>query len=184
MTDFAIMGLPLAMLYDLKIPLGQKLGLAGIFSLAFFCIVLDILRTVQSLQANAALYVILAINFNVLLSCLPAYRALFTMRSRGHGTPRSTGWTPRSTPHSSRVGRFARHKWTPSTSSTRSGLGISGLGGWRKPDMERSVSRSEVHAMRDGLGDQLSPTKIRVTNAVTIVGEQKTSGLATYVSEV
>lgn len=73
------MALPFWMLKDLKITKYQKLGLAFIFSLAGFCVALDIARTVQAVAQNQALYTILEINFAVIISCLPTYRALLNI---------------------------------------------------------------------------------------------------------
>lgn len=73
------MALPLWMLKDLKIRSRQKIGLAFIFSLATFIVALDILRTVQAAAGKQALYTILEINFAVIVSCLPTYRALLAI---------------------------------------------------------------------------------------------------------
>ena len=67
------------MLKDLKIQKLQKLGLGFIFSFAIVCIAFDILRTVQAVAQNQALYTILEINFVVIISCLPTYRALLNL---------------------------------------------------------------------------------------------------------
>ena len=73
------MALPLWMLKNLKIRARQKFGLAFIFSLAIFIVALDILRTVQAAADNQALYTVLEVNFAVIVSCLPTYRALLTI---------------------------------------------------------------------------------------------------------
>lgn len=73
------MALPLWMLKNLKIRPRQKVGLALIFSLAIFIVALDILRTAQAAAGNQALYTVLEINFAVIVSCLPTYRALLTI---------------------------------------------------------------------------------------------------------
>lgn len=75
-----VMALPLWMLKDLKIHLRHKVALAFIFSLALVCIILDILRTVQALRSQQALYTVLEINLNVIISCLPTYRALLSVQ--------------------------------------------------------------------------------------------------------
>ena len=79
------MALPLWMLKDLKIKARQKIGLAFIFSLATFIVALDILRTVEAASDNQALFTVLEINFAVIVSCLPTYRALLAI-----GQKRST----------------------------------------------------------------------------------------------
>ena len=163
-SDLAVMCLPLAMLVDLKIPLGQKLGLAAIFSLALVCVALDILRTIQSLQASAALYAVIAVNLNVLVSCLPTYRALWAIRARKRESSRASPKTS---------------KWNSSWASSSPALTPpSGR------ELARSVSRSEVCAMRNGDGDQLSPTKIHVKSDVAVVVGEKHGGVTAYCDEV
>ena len=73
------MALPLWMVKRLKISTGQKLGLAFIFSLATVCVVFEILRTVEALRHEQALYTILEVNFFVIISCLPTFRALLNI---------------------------------------------------------------------------------------------------------
>ena len=76
------MALPLWMLKGLKISTPQKLGLGFIFSLAIVCVVLDIVRVIEAVAGNQALYTIIEINFVVIISCLPTYRALLGMQKR------------------------------------------------------------------------------------------------------
>ena len=76
------MALPLWMLKDLKISIPQKIGLVFIFSLAIVCVALDIVRVVEAVNQNQALYTIIEINFVVIISCLPTYRALLGMGQR------------------------------------------------------------------------------------------------------
>ena len=76
------MALPFWMLKDLKISIPQKIGLAFIFSLAIVCVALDIVRVVEAVNQNQALYTIIEINFVVIISCLPTYRALLGMGQR------------------------------------------------------------------------------------------------------
>ena len=81
-TDLLIMALPLWMVKDLNINVKQKLGMVFIFSLALFCIALDILRTVEALAANQALYTVLEINMVVIIDCLPTYSTILSWRRR------------------------------------------------------------------------------------------------------
>lgn len=67
------------MLGDLKIGMSQKLGLAFIFSFATVCVALDIVRVVEAVHQNQALYTIIEINLVVIISCLPTYRALLSI---------------------------------------------------------------------------------------------------------
>ena len=85
-----VMVLPLWMLHGLQIAPSQKIGIAFIFSLAFACFVLCIMISIESLNQDRALYTILAVNLNVIASCLPTCCALFTLRSRHRANKRST----------------------------------------------------------------------------------------------
>lgn len=76
------MALPFWMLRDLKISMPQKLGLAFIFSFAIICVALDIVRVVEAVIQNQALYTVIEINLVVVISCLPTYRTLLGMRQR------------------------------------------------------------------------------------------------------
>lgn len=76
------MALPFWMLGDLKITMPQKLGLAIIFSVAIVCIALDIVRVVEAISQNQALYTVIEINMVVVVSCLPTYRTLIGLRKR------------------------------------------------------------------------------------------------------
>ena len=76
------MALPFWMLGDLKITMPQKLGLAIIFSVAIVCIALDIVRVVEAISQNQALYTVIEINLVVVISCLPTYRTLIGVRKR------------------------------------------------------------------------------------------------------
>lgn len=81
-SDLAIMALPFWMLKDLKIAMSQKLGLAFIFSFAIVCVALDIVRVVEAVSQNQALYTVIEINLVVVISCLPTYRSLLSIRQR------------------------------------------------------------------------------------------------------
>ena len=76
------MALPLWMLRDLKISTKQKVGLGFIFSLATVCVVLDVVRVIEAAAEHQALYTIIEINFVVIISCLPTYRALLGVKER------------------------------------------------------------------------------------------------------
>ncbi len=73
------MALPLSILRDLKISMSQKLGLAFIFSFAIVCVALDIVRVVEAVSQNQALYTVIEINLVVVISCLPTYRTLLNI---------------------------------------------------------------------------------------------------------
>jgi hypothetical protein len=74
------------MLKDLKIKLGQKIGLAFIFSIGLIIIGLDIIRTIKSLQATdfteVAAYDVAEVTVSVIVGALPTYRALFNRETR------------------------------------------------------------------------------------------------------
>ena len=76
------MAMPFWMLKGLKINTPQKIALGFIFSLAIVCVVLDIVRVIEAVGQNQALYTIIEINFVVIISCLPTYRALVGMKKR------------------------------------------------------------------------------------------------------
>ena len=76
------MALPLWMLKGLKISTPQKVALGFVFSLAIVCVALDIVRVIEAVAQNQALYTIIEINFVVIISCLPTYRALLGMKKR------------------------------------------------------------------------------------------------------
>lgn len=97
------MALPLWMIKDLKISRAQKAGLAFVFSLALVCMILDIVRTIQALGSNQALYTVLEINFAVIVSCLPTYRSLLNMGQQRH-TSRTYG-------RASKYGQFSKGSW-------------------------------------------------------------------------
>jgi len=78
------MALPLWQIKGLKVSLRQKLGLVLVFSIATVCIVLDIIRTYQSLSLNIILYTTLETNLVVIVSCLPTYRALLNIHQQRH----------------------------------------------------------------------------------------------------
>ena len=79
------------MLTDLKVTMSQKLGLAIIFSFAFVCIALDIVRVVEAVSQNQALYTVIEINLVVVMSCLPTYRTLLTIRKQ-HTSRQTHPW--------------------------------------------------------------------------------------------
>ena len=93
-TDLMIMALPLWVLSTLKMRLAQKLGLALIFCLATVTVVLELLRTVQSVYmlqhavgvaspkyAQVTLYASIEICVNAMLPSIPVYQVLFEPNS-------------------------------------------------------------------------------------------------------
>ena len=76
------MAMPFWMLKGLKITVAQKMALGFIFSLAIVCVVWDIVRVIEAVNQNQALYTIIEINLVVIISCLPTYRALLGMKKR------------------------------------------------------------------------------------------------------
>jgi len=94
LSDVAVMALPLWMLRRLQMPIGQKIGLGALFSLATIGIIFDIVRTVYSIRAEAASFFYIAVLFDiieieiaVIISTLIAYRKLF-----GQHEKRSTSY--------------------------------------------------------------------------------------------
>ena len=82
------------MIKDLKIDKLQKFGLVLIFSVAIVCVAMDIVRTIEAVAQHQALYTILEINFVVIISCLPTYRALFNIiqRNKSRRPSGSSAW--------------------------------------------------------------------------------------------
>ena len=76
------MALPWWIIKDLNIDKSQKIGLALIFSVAIVCVAIDIVRTIEAVAQNQALYTIIEINLVVIISCLPTYRALLSIFQR------------------------------------------------------------------------------------------------------
>ena len=155
------MALPLWMLKDLKVQIYQKIGLAFIFSLAIVCVVLDIVRTAEALKSNQALYTILEINFVVIISCLPSYRALLNMSQ-----PRST-----------------------KPSQYQSGSKQSVLSSWRRPSMpyfwRKPSSAGPFERMENGIPVNNSEGNVRGINADLEPGiEFKTATVSTTVCSV
>ena len=120
------MALPFWMLKDLKVQRYQKIGLAVIFSLATVCVVLDIVRTAEALASNQALYTILEINFVVIISCLPSYRALVNIVQKRKSTKASeysSGSRPSIYTSWRRPSNFSSWKRMGSSGPVRSGEG-------------------------------------------------------------
>lgn len=90
----AVMALPWWMLKNLKVNKFQKTGLAFVFSVALFCVALDITRTIQAIAHKQAIYTILEKNLVVVVSCLPTYRSLagICKRHKSRRTAGSSAW--------------------------------------------------------------------------------------------
>ncbi|KAI9839027.1 MAG: hypothetical protein M1837_002281 [Sclerophora amabilis] len=95
-SDVMIMALPLRILCTLRITTRQKIGLAGLFSLAIIIITFAIVRAakssgtlvpndisslVKSDPTTLTLYTILEATVAVIVSCLPTFRVLFVNHS-------------------------------------------------------------------------------------------------------
>lgn len=76
-SDLMVMALPVWMISQLQMNVRQKIGLGFVFSIAILCVALDILRTVEAVAENQALYTVIEVNFSVIVFCLPTYRRLF-----------------------------------------------------------------------------------------------------------
>ena len=118
------MALPLWRLKDLQVGKAQKASLAFIFSFAFVCVALDILRTVEAVANNPALYTVLEINFVVIISCLPTYRAVLNLTET-----RKLSWLYKLSNSKSAGGSF------PLESKDGEGSGLTG-------DLEQGMERS------------------------------------------
>ena len=152
------MALPLWMLKDLKVQTFQKIGLAFIFSLATVCVVLDIVRTVEALHSNQALYTILEINFVVIISCLPSYRALASVAQKRRKSSKRSQYSSGSRPSISLPWRKA------SNFSSWKRMGSKDAPGNEEGD-NRNL-RSDLES-----GADVSLNNIRVTKGFTVTGE-------------
>lgn len=87
--------LPLYMIYGLQLRNSQKAVLTGIFSLGLAVAVVDILRTVESLESGTfsgvALWSSLEVTIAVIVSSLPLYRVLLTNKGRNSLMSRLSG---------------------------------------------------------------------------------------------
>ncbi|KAL8952438.1 MAG: hypothetical protein Q9183_007387 [Haloplaca sp. 2 TL-2023] len=85
-TDLVVIALPLTMLYNLQLRLSQKLTLAAVFSLAFLVAIVDIIRTVESLQdgtfSGVALWSSIEVTVAVIVASLPLYKTLISRKGR------------------------------------------------------------------------------------------------------
>ena len=145
------MALPLWMLKGLQIHKFQKLGLAFIFSLAIVCVALDILRTAEALASNQALYTVLEINFVVIVSCLPTYRALLNIGQQGRSGKASQYNSGGSNSMFSSLRRPSLFSsWKRMESGTP--VAVDGGGSYLPRDLSRSGAESvskDIHVTRD-----------------------------------
>ncbi|KAI4195250.1 MAG: hypothetical protein LQ350_007309 [Teloschistes chrysophthalmus] len=85
-TDLVVMILPMFMIYRLQLHTSQKVILGGVFSLGFLVAIVDILRTVESLQSGTfsgvALWSSLEVTIAVIVGSLPLYRTLISSKGR------------------------------------------------------------------------------------------------------
>ncbi|KAL9625960.1 MAG: hypothetical protein Q9204_007698, partial [Flavoplaca sp. TL-2023a] len=85
-TDLIVLALPLVMIYNLQLRPTQKATLTLLFSLGLLVAIVDILRTVESLQSGTfsgvALWSSLEVTIAVIVASLPLYRVLITRKGR------------------------------------------------------------------------------------------------------
>ncbi|PVH94103.1 hypothetical protein DM02DRAFT_540184 [Periconia macrospinosa] len=86
--DLLLMILPISILRSLKMGIKQKLGLSFVFALVLIIVVLDILRTVYTLDQNLkegqdanALWGVLEPSIAVIVCALPCYRGLLNFHT-------------------------------------------------------------------------------------------------------
>ena len=117
------MALPWYIIRKLQMNLYKKTELGAIFGVVIVTIVFEILRTFKTIDQGAlvdtALYTSLEINFAVIASCMPVYRALLRKREKDkRAKPVALGFTPAvrvseqyllEDPSSSQRGRAQRH---------------------------------------------------------------------------
>ncbi|KAI4110553.1 MAG: hypothetical protein LQ345_006978 [Seirophora villosa] len=94
-TDLIVMALPLYMLSGLQLRPTQKAILGGVFSLGLVVPIVDILRTVESLESGTfsgvALWSSLEVTIAVIVASLPLYRVLLTPKGRNNIRSRLSG---------------------------------------------------------------------------------------------
>ncbi|KAL8878489.1 MAG: hypothetical protein Q9198_003707 [Flavoplaca austrocitrina] len=85
-TDLIVLALPVFMIYNLQLRPTQKVTLTLLFSLGLLVAIVDILRTVESLQSGTfsgvALWSSLEVTIAVIVASLPLYRVLITRKGR------------------------------------------------------------------------------------------------------
>ncbi|KAI9756985.1 MAG: hypothetical protein M4579_003643 [Chaenotheca gracillima] len=137
LSDLMIMALPLRILWDLRVTTRQKIGLAGLFSLAIIIMTFSIVRAIKSAgtlggatitslyQADPTtltLYTILESTIAVIVSCLPTFRVLFVKSresSEGNSVPLPTPTTSQSrdSHRCSECGHKQHRRWIGSQGS-------------------------------------------------------------------
>ncbi|KAL9008662.1 MAG: hypothetical protein Q9173_006234 [Seirophora scorigena] len=94
-TDLIVMALPLYMISSLQLRPTQKAILGGVFSLGLVVPIVDILRTVESLESGTfsgvALWSSLEVTVAVIVASLPLYRVLLTPKGRSNIRSRLSG---------------------------------------------------------------------------------------------
>ncbi|KAK3357093.1 hypothetical protein B0T25DRAFT_146694 [Lasiosphaeria hispida] len=180
LTDLLILGLPLWIFVDLKIPRRQKIGLLFVFLLGFLVTITSIIRLVLLLQGLFGLtlfsdpmsnigFVSSAIETNLALitASAPALRPIFRSRDRG-------GWFPRTSVAPSRMADVESGEkpvgWgnTPADSI---GAGVGGKLGRGGSRGGRRGSNRSARGLRPARGGKLKPS-IRVRKDVAELRSQ------------
>ncbi|KAL8724255.1 MAG: hypothetical protein Q9181_006909, partial [Wetmoreana brouardii] len=152
-TDLVVMILPLFMLYGLQLRNAQKVVLAGVFSLGFVVAIVDILRTVESLNngtfSGVALWSSLEVTVAVIVGSLPLYRALITSKGRQSLLSRLSGERYKNTDTSpaSTERKFFESKGSPikpSVSTFRNDLETQDSERWRDDGQPQNFPPAHV----------------------------------------
>ncbi|KAL8915919.1 MAG: hypothetical protein Q9172_006562 [Xanthocarpia lactea] len=90
-----IITIPVSLLWKVKMPLGQKLALMGIFSLTIFVMLISIIRvavtktsaTRQADQTWLFIWANVEMGVAIIISCIASFRQLFMKQSKARDTP-------------------------------------------------------------------------------------------------
>lgn len=157
-TDAIIILVPLNMLWRVQISLRRKLGLAGIFSLTVFIMIIAIIRVTvmygHRAQADGTwlwTWSSIEVTVAIIVACLASFRALFIQQDRSQRIPEVKGVSDRTKLHGNKTKSFVA-LWVIEKTSTI----ISSLNKWSRPvnddaspDQNLATSSEVVHVQRD-----------------------------------
>ncbi|EKG18822.1 hypothetical protein MPH_03838 [Macrophomina phaseolina MS6] len=145
-TDVLIICLPISMVMKLKLPLKQKLGVAGVFALGFIVVIASIVRAVYSHRNETMLTCTVSMietSIAIIATCLPTLRILILGHSSRKGTyasaRRSRIFELRdAAPQFSGTNKYSTHRTTITGGAQRDSRRIS------RQQMGRSDSEDEL----------------------------------------
>jgi hypothetical protein len=166
-TDVVVLIMPLPLIFQLKVSMGQKLALLPIFLLGIFCIIVSTLRMVvlvggfstdSTWDIETHLWSIVEMNVALICACLPAARLLL-----GRIFPKTFGnlsaLNPRS--HSGSNPTWESRTW--------------GGSGWSRVDSSRTPDNSSTFQMTNAnKGSESSSDNIEHIESQRVMGIQRT----------